>query len=105
MNNRLVKAIIDTGKTDTIEFQILPGHHLQEQDVITYDKMTGAQYRIENIYNDWITCTILGKGFNVYNLQLKYFQPMTRLYVISRSVGEFPDISKGDSISGKVEFL
>lgn len=104
MSSNLVKAVIDTGKPDTIEFQVLPGHLIQEHDVITYDKMNGIQFQVSSISSDdWITCTILGKGMDVYHLQLKYFQPMTMLFVLVRITGDFKHISHSGEI-GIVEF-
>lgn len=107
--NNLVKAIVDTGKFDTIEFQFLPGHQIEEHSVITWDKMNGDQFKVVKVSDDdWVTCTIVNKS--IFKIDLKYFQFNTRFFTIYNSTGEYyddnhmPDIST-DGTSGRVDFI
>ena len=87
MNNILVTAVIDTAKKDTIELQFLPGCDIQEQDVISYDKMNGLQLLVKTVAGDLVTCSIIGQ--DIFHIALKYFQSGTSFFPLRRTVGEF----------------
>ena len=91
MKNGIVKAIIDSSKQDTIEFQMLPGFDIEEGDCISYDKMTGMQFRVTHVYNDILTCSIIGYGESIYNLRLQCFLPGTILFNLNIHAVQFND--------------
>ena len=105
MNNTLVKAIVDTGKPDIVEFQFLPGHCITDHSIITYDKMNGVEFTVIDISSDdLITCLI--QNSNVFKLGTKYFYPGTVFFTKLSHDGEYSIHTRTDSHGerNRVEF-